>query len=381
MELAPASPSIEMIQQYHHSLLQEAKQLYNTHLYNEGPASALKVEAVKPLIPFDAPLINGYEILNKYFDALFTHQPLVVAFGEDVGNIGDVNQGFAGLQAKHGSSRIFDTGIRELTIMGQAIGLALRGLRPIAEIQYIDYLLYGLQTLSDDAATTHYRTFGRQSCPVIVRTRGHRLEGIWHSGSPMGMIIHALRGFYVCVPRNMVHAAGMYNTLLRGNDPGIVIECLNGYRLKEKLPANLLDYTVPLGIPDVMRHGNDVTIVSYGSTLRIVEEAAERLAKLEISCEVIDVQTLLPFDIHHSIVASLKKTNRILFVDEDVPGGAAAYMYNHVMEEQGGYRWVDVAPRTLTAKAHRPAYGSDGDYFSKPNTEDVVDIVLAMMRE
>lgn len=381
MELAPASPSIEMIQQYHHSLLQEAKQLYNTHLYNEGPASALKVEAVKPLIPFDAPLINGYEILNKYFDALFTHQPLVVAFGEDVGNIGDVNQGFAGLQAKHGSSRIFDTGIRELTIMGQAIGLALRGLRPIAEIQYIDYLLYGLQTLSDDAATTHYRTFGRQSCPVIVRTRGHRLEGIWHSGSPMGMIIHALRGFYVCVPRNMVHAAGMYNTLLRGNDPGIVIECLNGYRLKEKLPANLLDFTIPLGIPDVIRHGDDITIVSYGSTLRIVEEAAERLAKLEISCEVIDVQTLLPFDIHHSIVASLKKTNRILFVDEDVPGGAAAYMYNHVMEEQGGYRWVDVAPRTLTAKAHRPAYGSDGDYFSKPNTEDVVDIVLAMMRE
>lgn len=381
MELVPASPSIEMIQQYHHLLLQEAKQLYNTHLYNEGPASALKVEAVKPLIPFDAPLINGYEILNKYFDVLFTHQPLVVAFGEDVGNIGDVNQGFAGLQAKHGSSRIFDTGIRELTIMGQAIGLALRGLRPIAEIQYIDYLLYGLQTLSDDAATTHYRTFGRQSCPVIVRTRGHRLEGIWHSGSPMGMIIHALRGFYVCVPRNMVHAAGMYNTLLRGNDPGIVIECLNGYRLKEKLPANLLDFTIPLGIPDVIRHGDDVTIVSYGSTLRIVEEAAERLAKLEISCEVIDVQTLLPFDIHHSIVASLKKTNRILFVDEDVPGGAAAYMYNHVMEEQGGYRWVDVAPRTLTAKAHRPAYGSDGDYFSKPNTEDVVDIVLAMMRE
>ncbi|WP_298299642.1 alpha-ketoacid dehydrogenase subunit alpha/beta [Hydrotalea sp.] len=381
MELAPTSPSIEEIRQYYQSLLQEAKQLYNTHLYIEGPASALKVEAVKPLIPFDAPVINGYEILNKYFDTLFSHQPLLVAFGEDVGNIGDVNQGFAGLQAKHGRNRIFDTGIRELTIMGQAIGMALRGLRPIAEIQYIDYLLYGLQTLSDDAATTHYRTFGRQSCPVIVRTRGHRLEGIWHSGSPMGMIVHALRGFYVCVPRNMVQAAGMYNTLLRGNDPGIVIECLNGYRLKEKLPANLLEFTVPLGIPDIIRQGEDITIVSYGSTLRIVEEAAERLTKLEVSCEVIDVQTLLPFDIHHSIVASLKKTNRILFVDEDVPGGAAACMYNHVMEVQGGYRWVDVAPRTLTAQAHRPAYGSDGDYFSKPNAEDVVDIVFAMMRE
>jgi pyruvate/2-oxoglutarate/acetoin dehydrogenase E1 component/TPP-dependent pyruvate/acetoin dehydrogenase alpha subunit len=381
IELAPNSPSINDIKKYYQSLLQEAKQLYNTHLYNEGPASALKVEEVKPIIPFDAPLLNGYEILNKYFDTLFKYQPFIVAFGEDVGNIGDVNQAFAGLQAKYGKERIFDTGIRELTIMGQAIGLALRGIRPIAEIQYIDYLLYGLQTLSDDAATTHYRTFGRQSCPIIIRTRGHRLEGIWHSGSPMGMVIHALRGFYVCVPRNMVQAAGMYNTLLCSNDPGIVIECLNGYRLKEKLPANLLDFTVPLGIPEILKQGDDITIVSYGSTLRIVEEAAERLTKLGISCEVIDVQTLLPFDIHHSIVASLKKTNRILFVDEDVPGGACAYMYNHVMEEQGGYRWVDVAPRTLTAQPHRPAYGSDGDYFSKPNAENVIDIVLEMMRE
>lgn len=381
IELAPNSPSINDIKKYYQSLLQEAKQLYNTHLYNEGPASALKVEEVKPIIPFDAPLLNGYEILNKYFDTLFKYQPFIVAFGEDVGNIGDVNQAFAGLQAKYGKVRIFDTGIRELTIMGQAIGLALRGIRPIAEIQYIDYLLYGLQTLSDDAATTHYRTFGRQSCPIIIRTRGHRLEGIWHSGSPMGMVIHALRGFYVCVPRNMVQAAGMYNTLLCSNDPGIVIECLNGYRLKEKLPANLLDFTVPLGIPEILKQGDDITIVSYGSTLRIVEEAAERLTKLGISCEVIDVQTLLPFDIHHSIVASLKKTNRILFVDEDVPGGACAYMYNHVMEEQGGYRWVDVAPRTLTAQPHRPAYGSDGDYFSKPNAENVIDIVLEMMRE
>lgn len=381
MEMAPHSPSYKDIQEYYDALRNENNQLYNSHLYNEGAASALKVEQVKPLIPFDAPVLNGYEILNKYFDILFANNAKVLAFGEDVGNIGDVNQGFAGLQAKHGNTRIFDTGIRELTIMGQAIGLALRGLRPIAEIQYIDYLLYGLQTLSDDAATTHYRTFGRQSCPVIVRTRGHRLEGIWHSGSPMGLVIHALRGFHVCVPRNMVQAVGMYNTLLKGNDPGIVIECLNGYRLKEKLPANLLEFTVPLGVPEIIRTGDDITLVSYGSTLRIVEEAAERLAKLNVSCEIIDVQTLLPFDIHHDILASLKKTNRILFIDEDVPGGAAAYMFNKVMEEQGGYRWVDVAPRTLTAKAHRPAYGSDGDYFSKPNTEDVVKMVLTMMQE
>ncbi|PZX63749.1 alpha-ketoacid dehydrogenase subunit alpha/beta [Hydrotalea sandarakina] len=381
MEMAPHSPSYNDIQQYYNSLLHENNQLYNSHLYNEGTASALKVETVKPLIPFDAPVLNGYEILNRYFDILFANNPKVLAFGEDVGNIGDVNQGFAGLQAKHGNTRIFDTGIRELTIMGQAIGLALRGLRPIAEIQYIDYLLYGLQTLSDDAATTHYRTFGRQSCPVIVRTRGHRLEGIWHSGSPMGLVIHALRGFHVCVPRNMVQAVGMYNTLLKGNDPGIVIECLNGYRLKEKLPANLLEFTVPLGVPEIIRPGDDITLVSYGSTLRIVEEAAERLAKLNVSCEVLDVQTLLPFDINHDILKSLKKTNRILFIDEDVPGGAAAYMFNKVMEEQGGYRWVDVAPRTLTAQAHRPAYGSDGDYFSKPNAEDVVRMVLTMMQE
>lgn len=282
---------------------------------------------------------------------------------------------------KYGEQRIFDTGIRELTIMGQGIGLALRGLRPIAEIQYLDYLLYGLQPLSDDLSTTHFRTVGQQSCPLIVRTRGHRLEGIWHSGSPMGMLIHALRGMYVCVPRNMVQAVGMYNTLLQGNDPGLMIECLNGYRLKEKLPSNLLAYAVPLGVPEIIREGEDVTLVSYGSTLRIVADAAERLAKLNISCEVVDVQTLLPFDIHHTIVESLKKTNRIVFIDEDVPGGAAAYMFNKVMEEQQGYRYLDVAPRTITGKAHRPGYGSDGDYFSKPNAEDVVTVVKEMMGE
>lgn len=369
------------IKDYYKDLQEENKAFFNSHLYNEGPKSTLNVAVVEAVYGQDAPLINGYEILNKYFDQLFSSNPKVVAFGEDMGLIGDVNQGFAGLQAKHGEERIFDTGIRELTIMGQGIGLALRGLRPIAEIQYLDYLLYGLQPLSDDVATLHYRTFGKQSCPLIVRTRGHRLEGIWHSGSPMGVVINALRGMYVCVPRNMTQAAGMYNTLLKGNDPGIVIECLNGYRLKEKLPANLSDFTVALGVPDVIREGNDMTIVSYGSTLRIVQEAAAVLDAQGISCEIVDVQTLLPFDIHHKILASLKKTNRIVFVDEDVPGGAAAYMFNKVMEEQGGYKYLDVAARTITGKAHRPAYGSDGDYFSKPNAEEIEAVIKQMMTE
>ena len=362
-------------------LIRENDRLYGAHLYNDGPASALKVTSVPLEYAPDAPRVNGFEILNRYFDQLFASNPKVAAFGEDLGFIGDVNQGFSGLQEKHGKHRIFDTGIRELTIMGQGIGMALRGLRPIAEIQYLDYLLYGLQPLSDDVATTHFRTAGQQSVPLIVRTRGHRLEGIWHSGSPMGMVINALRGMYVCVPRNMTQAVGMYNTLLAANDPGIVIECLNGYRLKEKLPSNLLDYKVPLGIPEILRSGDDITLVSYGSTLRIVMEAAELLDKTGIHCEVIDVQTLLPFDVNHSIAASLKKTSRVLFVDEDVPGGAAAYMYNHVMEVQKGYRLMDAAPRTLTGKAHRPGYGSDGDYFAKPNTEDVISIVNEMMAE
>ncbi|MFN4284840.1 MAG: thiamine pyrophosphate-dependent enzyme [Lacibacter sp.] len=362
-------------------LQQENRKLYNTHLYHEGPASALNVPVVPAHYADDAPLLNGYEILNRYFDQLFATNPKVVAFGEDLGYIGDVNQGFAGLQAKHGANRIFDTGIRELTIMGQGIGLAQRGLRPIAEIQYLDYLLYGLQPLSDDAATLHFRTAGRQSAPVIVRTRGHRLEGIWHSGSPMGMIINSLRGMYVCVPRNMVQAAGMYNTLLQSNEPGLVIECLNGYRLKERLPENLHKFTVPMGVPEVLRSGTDVTIVSYGSVLRIIDDAAQHLERLGISCEIIDVQTLLPFDLQHVILQSLQKTNRIVFVDEDVPGGAAAYMFNKVMEEQGGYRYLDVAPRTITGKAHRPSYGSDGDYFSKPNAEEIIAVIREMMLE
>jgi pyruvate/2-oxoglutarate/acetoin dehydrogenase E1 component/TPP-dependent pyruvate/acetoin dehydrogenase alpha subunit len=381
LDIAGNNPGTEELNNHYKQLRNDNAKLYNSFLYNEGPKSALNVTVINPYYSEDAKIVNGYEVLNHYFDALFSSNDKVTAFGEDLGFIGDVNQGFSGLQAKYGDQRIFDTGIRELSIMGQGIGLALRGLRPIAEIQYIDYMLYGLQTLSDDLATTHFRTAGQQSCPMIIRTRGHRLEGIWHSGSPMGMIINSLRGIYICVPRNMVQAAGMYNTLMQSNDPALMIECLNGYRLKEKLPDNLLAFTVPLGIPEIVHEGNDITIVTYGSTLRIVLDAVNALNKLGISCEVMDVQTLLPFDIHHAIVKSLQKTNRILFVDEDVPGGAAAFMFNKVLEEQGGYKYLDVAPKTITAQDHRPSYASDGDYFSKPNMEDVVRVVKQMMAE
>ncbi len=381
IDITKSSFAKSQLQEFYTSLKKQYSQLYDSHLYNEGPKAAIKVKQISARYHEDPEMINGYEVLNRYFDELFSVNKKIVAFGEDLGHIGDVNQGFSGLQEKYGEGRIFDSGIRELSIIGQGIGLALRGLRPIAEIQYLDYLLYGLQPLSDDVCTTHYRTVGQQSVPLIVRTRGHRLEGIWHSGSPLGMIINALRGMYVCVPRNMVQAAGMYNTLFQSNDPAIMIECLNGYRLKEKLPSNLTEYTVPLGVPEVIREGGDITIVSYGSTLRIIQEAAEELEKLKISCEIIDVQTLLPFDIPYIILSSLKKTNRIIFIDEDVPGGAAAYMFNKVMEQQGGYRWLDVAPRTITGKAHRPAYGSDGDYFSKPNVEDIKHAAQEMMKE
>ncbi len=381
LDLAGNNEASFWTRQLFQELEQENAKLYNTYLYNEYGKSALNVPEVKAQITGDSPLLNGFEILNQYFDQLFARDKRVIAFGEDLGHIGDVNQGFMGLQEKYGSQRIFDTGIRELTIIGQGVGMAMRGLRPIAEMQYLDYLLYGLQPLSDDVSTLHYRTGGRQSCPLIVRTRGHRLEGIWHSGSPMGMIINSLRGMHVCVPRNMTQAAGMYNTLLQAQDPGLVIECLNGYRLKESLPNNLQAFTVPLGVPEVILEGTDLTIVSYGSTLRIIQEAAQYLMAQGISCEIVDVQTLLPFDLQHRIVESLKKTNRILFVDEDVPGGAAAYMFTQVMEKQGGYRHLDVAPRTLSAQAHRPGYGSDGDYFSKPNVEQIVEVVKAMMAE
>jgi len=366
---------------YYRELKEENTRLYNTHLYHEGERNILRIAATDAEYTEDSPVLNGYEVLNRYFDLLFAENPLVLAFGEDLGQIGDVNQGFAGLQLKHGADRIFDTGIRELTIMGQGIGMAFRGLRPIAEIQYIDYLLYGLQPLSDDLASLQYRTAGRQTAPLIVRTRGHRLEGIWHSGSPMSLMLSSLRGLHICVPRNMVQAIGMYNTLLQGVDPAIMVECLNGYRLKEKLPANLLDFKVALGVPEVVREGEDVTIVSYGSTLRIVLEAAQELEHSGIGCEVVDVQTLLPFDVHQLILESLKKTSRLLIVDEDVPGGASGYIFNKIMEEQGGYRWLDAAPRTISGKAHRPAYSSDGDYFSKPNVEDIIDTVRVIMAE
>jgi len=374
------SEAVRGVRNYYEYLKAENKEKFSSHLYSQSSHSAMKVPEVPAV--FSGETVNGYEVLNKFFDATFAKNPAVFAFGEDLGKIGDVNQGFAGLQEKYGPQRIFDTGIREATIIGQGIGMAMRGLRPIAEIQYLDYMLYGLQPLSDDVATMLYRTRGGQKCPLIVRTRGHRLEGIWHSGSPIGMLLNSIRGMYLCVPRNMTQAVGMYNTLLQSDEPGLVIECLNGYRLKEQLPANLETYTVPFGIPEVTREGADITIVSYGSTLRIIDDAITNyLDPQGISCEVIDVRTLLPFDVNHLILESLKKTNRIVFVDEDVPGGATAYMFQQVMEKQGGYRWLDVAPRTISAQAHRPAYATDGDYFSKPNAEDIAAVIREMMAE
>ena len=378
----PNTEAVRALESFYAYIRDDNREKFSSHLYSQSKQAIKKIAEVSAQYADDAPTINGYELLNKYFDATFTSNPAVFAFGEDVGRIGDVNQGFAGLQEKFGPLRIADTGIREATIIGQGIGMAMRGLRPITEIQYLDYLLFALQPLSDDVATLQYRTRGGQKCPIIVRTRGHRLEGIWHSGSPIGMILNSLRGIHVCVPRNMTQAAGMYNTLLAGDEPGLVIECLNGYRLKEKLPANLTSYRIPFGIPEVIREGTDITIVSYGSTLRIIEEAiVNYLEPQGISCEVVDVRTLLPFDINFGILESLKKTNRIIFIDEDVPGGATAFMFQHVMEKQGGFRWLDVAPRTLTAMAHRPAYATDGDYFSKPNAEDVANVIEEMMRE
>ncbi len=354
---------------------------YSSHLYSQSEQSALKVEEIKASFSDNSREVDGREVLNACFIAAFSRDARVFAFGEDVGKIGDVNQGFVGLQEKFGELRLTDTGIRECTIIGQGIGAALRGLRPIAEIQYLDYLLYALQIMSDDLACLQYRTKGGQKAPLIIRTRGHRLEGVWHAGSPMGMILHSLRGIYVLVPRNMTQAAGFYNTMLKSDDPAIIIECLNGYRLKEQIPDNVGEFTVPLGVPEIIREGADVTVVTYASMCRVVMEAAGELEKVGISCEVIDVQTLLPFDIHHSIVESIKKTNRVVFADEDVPGGASAFMMQKVLEEQNGYQHLDSAPVTIAAKEHRPAYSSDGDYFSKPNTEEVFDKIYALMRE
>jgi pyruvate/2-oxoglutarate/acetoin dehydrogenase E1 component/TPP-dependent pyruvate/acetoin dehydrogenase alpha subunit len=347
----------------------------------EDEFSALNVLPVLPVYEKDAPELPGFKILNQAFDAMLARDPRVIAFGEDVGQLGGVNQCFAGMQEKYGELRVSDTGIREATIMGQAIGMAMRGLRPIAEIQYLDYLLYALQIMSDDLATVSWRTAGGQKAPVIVRTRGHRLEGVWHSGSPMGAIVHLLRGVHVIVPRNMVQAAGFYNTLLQAEEPGLIVEVLSGYRLKERLPANLTEIRIPLGVPEVLQAGDDVTLVTYGAGCRLGLDAAELLAQVGISLEVIDVQTLLPFDRNGRLLESLKKTSRIVFMDEDVPGGATAYMMQQVIEKQGGYYWLDSEPRTLTAKAHRPAFGTDGNYFSKPNVQDVFDIVYELMHE
>ncbi len=381
LRIAGSSLATDNLRSFYKGLKMDAKDKYNSILHSVSEEQVLKVQEVKPIFNEET-YLNGFEILNKYFDHVLATNPKVFAFGEDVGNIGDVNQGFAGLQEKHGNWRVFDAGIREATIMGQGIGMAMRGLRPIAEIQYLDYLLYGLQPLSDDVATLQWRTKGGQKCPLIVRTRGHRLEGVWHSGSPMGMIINSLRGINICVPRNMVQAVGMYSTLLKADEPAVVVECLNGYRLKEKMPTNLTEFTVPLGVPEVINSGDDITIVSYGSTLRIIQESIkEYLEPAGISCELVDVQTLLPFDINHVIIESLKKTNRIIFIDEDVPGGASAYMFQQVMEIQGGYKWLDVAPRTMSAQAHRPAYGTDGDYFSKPNAENISEVIMEMLAE
>ncbi|TKC01331.1 alpha-ketoacid dehydrogenase subunit alpha/beta [Pedobacter cryotolerans] len=354
---------------------------YSSKLFTDGIESPFLVNNVPAIYSEDSKMLDGRELLNACFDANFSRDQRLVAFGEDLGNIGDVNQGFAGLQAKFGDLRVTDTGIREMTIVGQGIGLAMRGLRPIAEIQYLDYLLFALNILSDDLASLSYRTKAGQKAPVIVRTRGHRLEGVWHSGSPMGMILGSLRGLHICVPRNMTQAAGMYNTLFRSDEPALVIECLNGYRLKEKLPDNVGEFTVPLGKAEIIKEGTDLTVVTYGSTLRIVEEAAEELEELGISIEIIDPQTLLPFDTDQLCKKSLAKTNKLLVVDEDVPGGGSAYILQQILEVQQGYYLLDAQPKTLTAKAHRPPYGSDGDYFSKPSVDDVIEAIYAMMNE
>lgn len=354
---------------------------YSSHLYSQSELAALKVPVVSHVYSETSPIVDGREVLQACFNAALERDPLVIAFGEDVGKIGDVNQGFAGLQAKFGELRVTDTGIRECTIIGQGIGAALRGLRPIAEIQYLDYFIYALPTLSDDLACLQYRTKGGQKAPLIVRTRGHRLEGVWHAGSQMGMLLQSLRGIYILVPRNMAQAAGFYNTMLQSDDTAIIIECLNGYRLKERIPDNINEFTVPLGVPEILREGSDITIVTYGSMCRVVMEAVEELAATGISCEVIDVQTLLPFDINHIILDSIRKTNRVVFADEDVPGGATSFMMQQVLENQNAYQYLDSKPVTITAKEHRPAYASDGDYFSKPNAEEVYEKVYACMSE
>jgi len=373
-----ANPSKQILIQWKNEQDAINEDRYGSHLHS---GRAVAVKEVKPVYSSSSPTMMGFEVVNAAFDSILARDPRVIAFGEDVGFLGDVNQGFKGMQEKYGTLRVTDTGIREATILGQAIGMAMRGLRPICEIQYLDYILYALQIMSDDLANLHWRTVGGQSAPVIVRTRGHRLEGIWHSGSPMAGLIHLVRGINVLVPRDMTRAAGFYNTLLKADEPAVVVEVLNGYRVKERVPDNISEFTVPLGVPEVIRVGKDVTLVTYGACCRIAMDAAEKLSKVGIDLEVIDVQSLLPFDIHGKIVESLKKTNRVVFLDEDVPGGTSAYMMQEVIEKQGGYFHLDSPARTLSGKAHRPAYGSDGDYWSKPNAETVFDAVYEMMNE
>jgi pyruvate/2-oxoglutarate/acetoin dehydrogenase E1 component/TPP-dependent pyruvate/acetoin dehydrogenase alpha subunit len=374
-------PAKKALNEYLENLYLHNKDRYNSYLYSHSSQNALSIEEIPAIYSNEPNSLNGFEIINKCFDNLFTKYDNVVAFGEDVGKIGDVNQGFAGLQEKFGKHRIFDVGIREATIMGQAIGLAMRGIRPIAEIQYLDYLIYGLQPLVDDLTTLQYRTKGGQKAPCIIRTRGHRLEGIWHTGSPMGMMLHSLRGMYVLTPRNMTQAAGFYNMLMKSDEPAIVVECLNGYRLKENMPENLNEFSLALGKIEILEEGTDITMISYGSTLRVCQEAIEFLKEHNISVELVDVQSLIPFDISHDCMKSLKKTNRLIIVDEDVEGGASSYILQKVLEEQNGYQYLDCKPLTITAKDHRSAYGSDGDYFSKPNSEEIFNKVYQLMHE
>ena len=354
---------------------------FSSHLFSQSDKNVLTSTDVAPTYDASAEEVDARLVLRDNFDAIFTKYPESLIFGEDSGNIGDVNQGLEGMQEKYGELRVADVGIREATILGQGIGMAMRGLRPIAEIQYLDYLLYAIQIMSDDLATLQYRTAGRQKAPLIIRTRGHRLEGVWHSGSPMGMIINAIRGIHVLVPRNMTKAAGFYNTLLEKDEPALVIECLNGYRLKEKMPTNLGEFKTAIGVVETIKEGTDITLVSYGSTLRLVEQAAKELENIGISAEIIDIQSLLPFDINHDIVKSIVKTNRLLVIDEDLPGGASAYILQEIIETQNGYNYLDSSPQTLASKAHRPAYGTDGDYFSKPSVEDIFEKVYAIMSE
>ncbi|WP_025663674.1 alpha-ketoacid dehydrogenase subunit alpha/beta [Aquimarina megaterium] len=369
------------LQEWINNYISRIQPKYSSHLYNENDSSAIHVEEVKAQYDTNTPQVDGRVILRDNFEKLFSRIPEALIFGEDSGKIGDVNQGLEGLQEKFGETRVSDTGIREATIIGQGIGMAMRGLRPIAEIQYLDYILYCIQGLSDDLATLRYRTFAKQKAPLIIRTRGHRLEGIWHSGSQMGGLIHLLRGIHILVPRNMTKAAGFYNTLMDSDEPALVVECLNGYRLKEKMPSNLSEIRTPIGIVETVKEGTDITLVSYGSTLRLVEQAAKELLTVGINAEIIDVQSLLPFDLNHDIVKSVAKTNRLLIIDEDVPGGATGYILHKLIDEQNVYQYLDSKPQTLSAQPHRPAFGTDGDYFSKPSTEDIFEKVYAIINE